>query len=420
MPSAQVVNLNPPARTETTPLEKTLSGFAKRNRENQLEADESDALKEIYAQYQSDGKNIENAIFNLRTKPGISPTTRVETARQLLEFQKYNSELQKKAKDEAEKAAKNKNIVRDLEIRRGLPEGSLAAYEQDPNLANQVSKPEKGSVGNEPLSEDQLRRIEQVESRPDFKDASLPVKTQMLRRAKVSDRNIKGVVEPYAEQEKLENERGKVITKKQAENDVAFVEEQAAKYQQLLAREQTIKAADVLNEEGVTGNNWDAAMQRAGLLQYTSEGFREFASYAKEMVKNANIKSIIGSQISAMEFGFFRDATISERFSKEANRQILKKEELAVRYDKLYAEITNKLLELNDGIIPERFQEKVNKEFAKQSEKLSEELKDVMIDYDTIQNVPKGKVLMFDKKRNPLHVPENEVEMYKKLGASLS
>lgn len=416
MPSAQVIDLNPNPRTELTPLEKTLGSFSKRVRENQIEQDETDALKEIYSQYQQDGKNLERAIQDIQTRPGISPTTRVNTINQLMAFQKHNTELQKKAKEEASNKAK----VADLERRRNLAPGSLAAYEDDPKMAEQITRPEKGTQASRPIDEDQLRRIENITAREDFKEADPYEQNLMLIKGGVSKENAEAVVKPRIEQDKIKNERGKELAKGQAKSDLAFAEEQAAKYPSLVARQQTVEAADVLNEQGVTGQNWDLAMQKAGLLQYNSEGYREFASYAKEMVKNANIKGIIGAQISAMEFGFFRDATISERFSKEANRQIIKKEKLAIRYDKLYSDITQKLIEENGGEIPERFQAKVNEEFARQSEKISKELKQTAIDYEAIQNVPPGKVLMFDKKRRPLHVPANEVEKYTKLGASLS
>lgn len=418
MPSAQVIDLTPNPRTEQTNLEKTLAGFSKRHRENQIEADETDALKEIYSQHQRDGQNLEKTIQDIQTRPGISPTTRVSTVKQLMEFQKHNTELQKKAKEEASNKAK----VADLERRRNLTPGSLAAYEDDPKMAEQVTRPDKGTQASRPVDEDQLKRIEHTTNRPDFQEADPYTQNLMLLKAGVSKENSEAVVKPRIEQDKIAGERGKELAKGQAKNDLAFVQEQAEKYPSLVARQQTVEAADVLNEQGVTGQNWDLAMQKAGLLQYNSEGYREFASYAKEMVKNANIKGIIGSQISAMEFGFFRDATISERFSKEANRQIIKKEKLAIRYDKLYADITQKMLEENGGEIPERLQAKVNEEFARQSEKISKELKQTAIDYEAIQNVPPGKVLMYDKKRRPLHVPANEVEKYSKppYGASLS
>jgi len=244
----------------------------------------------------------------------------------------------------------------------------------------------------------------------------------MLRDARVSKENSDSVLDAFVEESKLDRERDLTINKKQAEADFNFVNEQVENIPKLASRRETQQAAGALNEEGVTGKLWDQAMQKAGLVQFTSDGFREFTSHAKDAVKNQNIKSIIGSQISQMEFGFFRDATINPNFSKEANRQILKKEGLALRYEQLYADITKGIVEQNGGKIPPNVQSQVNEEFAKQSQKISKELRDTAIDFEAIQHVPEGKVLMYDKKRRPLHVPANEVEKYSKppFGATLS
>ncbi len=110
MPSAQIVDLSPIPRTEPTTLEQTVGSFSKRMRENQ----EGDVLRDIYSQYQQDGKNLEKTLQDIQTRPGISPTTRVSTVNQILQFQKHNQELLKQA------AKQNKNMTpEEKEDRRG-------------------------------------------------------------------------------------------------------------------------------------------------------------------------------------------------------------------------------------------------------------------------------------------------------------
>lgn len=94
MPSAQVIDLNPNPRTETTPLEKTLSAFSIRARQNQLENRENDALSDIYRKYQDDGRLLENTLRDIQTRPGISPSKRVQTINELLKMQQINGQLQ--------------------------------------------------------------------------------------------------------------------------------------------------------------------------------------------------------------------------------------------------------------------------------------------------------------------------------------
>lgn len=395
---------------------ETLKGFVEGTHENFKKDRESDALKSIYQQHDRDGQNLEKTIREIQTRPGISPSTRVSTINQLMDFNKQNGEFKKKAKEDMDKS----NQVREIENQRGLQPGSLKGFDSNPALANQVTKPQKGAQSDQPIEDDQLRRIQHVESQPGFEEASLPDKARLLRNAKVSGTNSERVLKPYNEVEKIDNERGKIVRQEQAKKDIGFADDQANKTKELFSRQQTIDQAEKLNEEGVTGGLWDRAMQEAGLIQYTSDGYRVFSSIAKDAVKNQNIKSVIGSQISQMEFRFFQEATINPNFSKEANNQILKKERLALRYEKLYADITNNLIEQNGGEIPERLQQRVNEQFAKQSPKISKEVKEAAIDFEAIQNVPEGKVLMYDKKRRPMHVPANEVEKATKMGASLS
>ena len=442
MPQPRMIDLNPKIRQEPTGLEHVLTGFANKFREDMVEGQDIDQLKQIYGQYQEGRKKtgviedlqqrrqeearmLEDAKIKVQTQPGLSPTARVNAMNQLQKFGEHNLELQKLATEETKKQKTlndNRNIIKDLEHKRGLPQGSLSAYENDPKMAEQVSRPPKEgkqTQASQPINPDQLKRIQDVRNNPAFESASPAKKYQILTDAGVSRENAKAEADIYAEEGKIDTERNKTIAKKQAEADVAFVNEQAEKIPQLFDRQQTMEAASKLNEEGVTGGLWDAAMQRAGLLQYTSEGYRQFASYAKDAVRNQNIKGVVGSQISQMEFGFFRDATISERFSQEANEQIIKKEMLATKYQQLYADITKDLVAKNDGEIPPNIQQKVNDEFAKQSKGISRQVQKTARNFNAIQNVPKGMVLMFDKNRQPLHVPEDQVAEATKDGATL-
>lgn len=413
MPSPRILDFNP--NGETSAFEKTIASFVNQNASNK----ESDALADIYEQYKKDGQNIENAIVSLHRNPNVSPTARVNAMKTLTDFQEHNTSLQKQVLQKEN----NKKIISDLEKRRGLKTGELEAYVDDPKLAEQITRPSKDgkkTQASQPIDEDQLKRIKHIREKPEFKVASPAIKYQLLTDAGVSKENAKTEADIFAADAEVNKERDLVIAKKQGEEDFNFVNDQVKKIPELFNRQKTIDAASALNEEGVTGQLWDQAMQKAGLLQFTSDGYREFASYAKDAVKNQNIKSVIGSQISQMEFGFFRDATISERFSKEANRQILKKEALALRYEKLYADITKNLVEKNEGQISPMIQAQVNDEFALQSQKISQEVKQAARDFEAIQNVPPGKVLMFDKKRRPIHVPANEVQQATLDGASLS
>ncbi len=405
-----------------------LSGFLDKANKSNQEDRESDALASIYEQSKQDGWNLEQTLRAVQTDKRMGPTQKVNTANQLMNFQKINQEDQKLAQkrlEEENKSLRSKAIRKDLEGKRGLEPGSLDAYGDDVNLAERLTRPAKEgkrTESSQPIDPDQLKNIKAVREMPEYEKASPAKKYQMLTDNNVSVRNAEAEAKIYAAENESNTLRTNTIAKAQAQNDVDFVNEQISKLPMLSQKQQVLDEASVLNAEGVTGKNWDIAMQKLGLLQYTSEGYRVFSSLAKDAVKNSNIKATIGSQISQMEFGFFRDATINPNFRKEANEQIIKKEGLAIRYEKLYADITAKILKENKDQIPERIQHLVNEEFSKQAEKISKEVKKAATNFNAIQNVPKGHTLMFDKNRNPIHVPNDQVKKASEppFGATLS
>lgn len=211
MPSAQVIDRNPQIipREDYSTLEKTLQSFSQRFTQNQQENRDTDALREIYSQYQQDGQNIQNAFTNIQTAQGISPTARVNATKDLLAFQKHNAQLQKDQKaqlDAAEKKLLDQQKRADLEKRRNLEPGALDAYEGDFATAERVTRPPKEPAktqASQPIDEDQLKRIEHTMSQPGFNELSIPEQNLALIRNGVSKENSKAVIEPKIEAEKL-------------------------------------------------------------------------------------------------------------------------------------------------------------------------------------------------------------------------
>lgn len=379
-------------------------GFGKGLAEGYVNASDEAAVRQSIMSLGENPKprDILNALTNTKT---YRPEAKQQALKNYLGVAEYETLQQK---------VKNDQIVAAEQARHNAEQEKIGHGRNAATLARAAATEGKKTQASQPIDPDQLRRIQQVEETPAFNKATIPEKERMLRNAGVSKENTESVSKGWVEGGKPAQARQEVLTRKQAESDVAFVDDQVAKIPSIMARQQTLDEANTLNEQGVTGHLWDQTMQRIGLLAYTNEGFRVFTSIAKDAVKNQNIKNVIGSQISQMEFSFFRDATINPAFSKEANRQIIKKEKLALRYEKLYADITKKTVEANQGIIPEAIQSKVNDEFARQSEKISNQVKAAALDFQAIQNVPAGHTLMYDKKRRPLHIPSNEVEKYSK------
>lgn len=96
MPSLQIADLTAVPRTRSTSLEDTVAAFSNRNRVNEVDRQDRDALADIYKQHQNDGENIGKMIQSIQTRD-MSPSARVSAIDQLLKFQQHNMQLQKQA-----------------------------------------------------------------------------------------------------------------------------------------------------------------------------------------------------------------------------------------------------------------------------------------------------------------------------------
>lgn len=94
MPSPRYIPAEP---RQENPLGNLLGSFLQKTNENNAYQAESDALRDIYQQYQQDGENIQNKLQAIQSDPRIGPTARVKTVDQLLKFQEHNTKLQKDA-----------------------------------------------------------------------------------------------------------------------------------------------------------------------------------------------------------------------------------------------------------------------------------------------------------------------------------
>lgn len=227
MPSLQVVDLNPrPRNRELTPLEKTLSGFSQRHRENQLQQQEGDALSDIYTQYQSDGENLQSKLEAIQKDPRLSPTTRVNTIDQLLKFSEYNKGLQADAQKKMEKER-----VRQASLKAGI-DPDLPSDLQKVQYENQLVDKRLNSI----LRPDQNSQDQLIES--DVSEVVTPEnklgKTKPQGFQALSDeelialRGVKGVSEQVKgeqERRKVEREldqRNEDLKRKTFESDRAF------------------------------------------------------------------------------------------------------------------------------------------------------------------------------------------------------
>lgn len=128
MPSLQVVDLSPVERKEKSPLESMLEGFAKQHRQNQVDEAESGILNEIYEKYKNEGRDIEDAIMAIQTKPGLSPSKRVSAMSSMLEAKKINNDMQKAAANKVHMTPEQREDRKKRLMEEGMTENEAEEY----------------------------------------------------------------------------------------------------------------------------------------------------------------------------------------------------------------------------------------------------------------------------------------------------
>lgn len=149
----------------------------------------SQAIPEYFKQ-QAQQKQMQeaNAAYKQLTGhdlSGLPPEAQSKLAAQLLQGNQKTQEF-------AAKVQGNKKIIADLEEKRGLQPGTLSAYENDPKMAEQVSRPQKESKktqASQPIDPEQLEIIKKVRSIPGYDDMDEVDQYRALTTAGVSKEN---------------------------------------------------------------------------------------------------------------------------------------------------------------------------------------------------------------------------------------
>lgn len=215
-----------------------------------------------------------------------------------------------------------------------------------------------------------------------------------------------------------EHKREELLASTQAQADVKYNANLQETSKQHELKEKTLNNLERLNRKGVTGKPWEKFAEKAGLVNITSEGRREFSAEVKNLI--TDIRSILGGQFSNFEFQTILNAYPSADFSKDANSAIIKNLKSFQDIKKKEVEYAESLKKENRGKIPEDFQSKVNEMVRAYANTKKEEIKQntqrIMAEE---YGITKGNILMLDPEGEPLDVSPDEVAKYESLGATL-
>lgn len=215
-----------------------------------------------------------------------------------------------------------------------------------------------------------------------------------------------------------EYQREQEITADQAKADVKYNQELQETSKQHALKAQTLDRLEKLNKKGVTGKPWEKLAERAGLVNVTSQGRREFAADVKNLI--TDIRSILGGQFSNFEFQTILNAYPSPDFSQEANAAIIRNLKQFQDIKTKEVDFAKDIKKQNNGKLPQDFQAKVNErvqEYANQ--KIDEIKKNTQEIMRSQYGIPIGNTLLIDPDGELLSVPDDEVDFLLKNGAEL-
>lgn len=248
-----------------------------------------------------------------------------------------------------------------------------------------------------------------------------PALGRELRAAKDTSLREKRAERDFQERKKEKSPeavREKQLSTAQASADVKYNQELQSAEKQHKLKTKSLENLERLNKKGVTGKPYEKLLERAGLVNLTSEGRREFAADVKNLI--TDIRSILGSQFSQFEFQTLLNAYPSADFSQDANGAIIKNLQAFQDIRDQEFKIANQLKKENSGKIPADFQSIVNDRLNEYTQSRVPEIKE---NTRRIMNeeygIRPGMILMFDPMGEPLEVPPEEAERYQSLGATL-
>ena len=322
----------------------------------------------------------------------------------------------------------NRSIISDLENRRGLESGSLKAYENDPAMAERVTKPTKEpkkTQASQPIDPEQLNLIENVRNDPSFDKASPSKKYQMLTGKGVSRENAKAEADIAAEEEKIGAETKKAEAKEnQRKEDIVRQErelfhKESHNYDEKLKND--AKTAQLQNRslqrqmENVDKLGWyDRAVSLLGNSAMgtvlKSKNAQEFD--ANTLYQMEGLRQILGGVLSDSDIRLLLQKIVTSDKNPEANKTIAKnmmfENNLKIAKDM----IGNEIRSSNGGYRPSNYESEIERIYQ---ERYGNSIQDMFNEVMSLSD-DKKKINEFRRKVPPgTSLNDNSVKMYYEL-----
>jgi hypothetical protein len=326
----------------------------------------------------------------------------LESAREMKKIG-YQAELKKK--EMAEQLKGNTQIIRHIEKERGLEEGSLDPYVNDPKMAETVSRPPKKTQSSQPIDPAQLKSIQEVRDNPEYEKANPLKKYQMLLDNNVSRENAQSEADIAAKSETVAT--GKFDKAYKANEN--FINETTSKHSafETETKPRLMQMQHIPSEEIISA-------PAAQFLEFMgiplgaidSPGSELYDKLSHDLLKG--LPETFGNKILKVEVDNFLKTIPTLMNSVEGRRMIatnmLKLGEMKEVY---YNEMRKQQQDyLEKGDFPIDFQQKVFDQVKPQIDKLNNEF----MKLSEIKHIPPGEIPFFDPNGDIVFVPQEHAE----------
>lgn len=310
----------------------------------------------------------------------------------------------------SDKINSNQSIISDLEKRRGLPEGSLNAYVNDPKMAEQVSRPKnetKKTQASQPIDPDQLRRINEVRSQPGFNDLDEVDQYRAMTNAGVSKENAEA--EAKLTGQKLERGQKKFEQSYAAQED--FINDTTYSYKgfETEMKPRLLQMQKMASDDDLIGPTSAAFLEHLGIpLGALEDPSSElYNKVSQDLLKG--LPETYGNRILKVEVENFLKTIPTLLNSPSGRRMIasnmLKLGELKEIYYKEMRDQQKKHLDESKPL-PKDFQQRIFDQVKPQIDRVNEEF----VKLSDIKSVPPDTIPFFDPNGNVVFVPKDHAQ----------
>lgn len=419
MPHIQIL---PSEETTHGALARALGSLAGLSHKRHLDQqDEEKKLQKIQQLRQKSGSALQSALSNLPQDASEeqkimailqSPEIDDSTKNMANQFYKEHEKTQNAQRKSEDTRQRNRALTRDIEKKRGLEEGSLDVYSDDPKMAEQITRTPKTKVSESPVPPDQMEAIRRARSTPGFDEMD-----EIQQYRTLIDNNVSPVLsEKEAKLKTSQLERNEKSIESAYKNQKDFIDSTTSKNVGFQTEmKPRLLQMQKLNDEELIGATSAAFLEAVGIPLGAIDNPESelYQKLSQDLLKG--LPETYGNRILKVEVDNFLKTIPTLLNSPEGKRMIatnmLKLGEMKEVY---YNEMRRQQMDFENRRVPlpRDFEQRVFDNVLPEINRINNEF----LKLSDIKSVPKDHIPFFNPQGEVSFVPKQDAEWAEKNG----